>query len=522
CRFFPNHALVRFRDVDCANRALEDLATTNLFANYSTKGSKSASGSGGGGGRSGGRRSGSASSASSAMASAAGPATSGGAEHGADAGSEGVGVSPSNQPKKTIHVTNLDSDKANLLETFTRYEGFRRVAFYADYAFVIFQDIRTASKAIEEILFKTKMKANFAKAEFIPYPLAASAIGQVNSIIRVSDYPANTSDYDLCAIFEQYGGFLDVHFYHASCLVYYRDVGAARRALEGLNAVTNFTAIYSKKGLGGGAGKGRGGGGGRAVAAAPPPASKPVPPPPEAEAVNTPPPPQQQQQPLAAVIAAPPPPSAPADRRSSSSSASCSSVSSSTSSTSSAPSSAPSRFVADPSPTPPPAPPPPPSEQQQQQQIPQSSSPTPDPPSPLAPIHKFQYPTHQLQQQQQQQQQLGPSMFIQPDMVNEHPMTGSFFSAAVSQGFDSASLPPHAPGLRLPQQQHHDQQHHHHQQHLHHHQQHQHQHHHPHHHHQHPLPPDDPAETDVRARLRGVKAALDLAALNPLRAPPRG
>ncbi|KND02663.1 uncharacterized protein SPPG_01748 [Spizellomyces punctatus DAOM BR117] len=237
CRFFPSHALVRFKDVECAKRALEDLnSTTNLFANYSTKGAKQGS-----------SRSSRRGTTSSSTSTTTGIDGDGAAEHAraSDAG----GVTGSTHPKRTIHVTNIDKDKAHILHLFSQYEGFRRVAFYADYCFVCFADTRTASKAIEEILFKTKMKANFAKADFIPHQIPTSAIGHPNSIIRVSDYPSNTSDYDLVRIFERHDGFQDIHFYHASCLVYFKDQTSARRALESVNATTNFTAIYSKKGV---------------------------------------------------------------------------------------------------------------------------------------------------------------------------------------------------------------------------------------------------------------------------------
>ncbi|KAI8920169.1 hypothetical protein DFJ77DRAFT_231293 [Powellomyces hirtus] len=264
CRFFPSHALVRFKDMECSKIALEDLnSTTNLFANYSTKGAKQGSG------RSRRGTSGSVPATSpgvtvpnstnseAIIATAQAPTLSIASQpekEPSDSASRreqagAVTVTGSGHPKKTIHVTNIDNDKAGILQLFSKYEGFRRVAFYADYCFVCFADTRTASKAIEELLFKTKMKANFAKADFIPHLIPASAIGHPNYIIRVSDYPSNTSEHDLVRVLQRYEGFSDVHFYHASCLVYYADQACARRALEGLNANTNFTAIYSKKGI---------------------------------------------------------------------------------------------------------------------------------------------------------------------------------------------------------------------------------------------------------------------------------
>ncbi|KAI8822381.1 uncharacterized protein EV422DRAFT_396395 [Fimicolochytrium jonesii] len=170
CRFFPNHALVRFKDVGSAKHALEDLnSTTNLFANYSTKGAKQT------GGKSSRRGTGSAAAAggSGQGNGGGGPGSHSGSNGDDDRqaidannSSENIGFAQANNPKRTIHVTNIEKDKASVLQLFSKYEGFRRVAFYADYCFVCFTDTRAAAKAIEEILFKTKMKANFAKGEF--------------------------------------------------------------------------------------------------------------------------------------------------------------------------------------------------------------------------------------------------------------------------------------------------------------------------------------------------------------------
>ncbi|KAJ3042394.1 hypothetical protein HDV00_007350 [Rhizophlyctis rosea] len=233
CRFFPSHALVRFKDVEYAKLALEDLnATTNLFANYSTKGAKNNT---------------RPPKRSNSQSGAAAEEVEVPPEQGRR--SENPTTSSTTQPKRTIHVTNIDKDKASLIRTFSQYEGFRKIAFYADYCFVCFEDMRTASKAIEEVLFKTKMKANFAKADFIPHPLSPAAIGTPNSIIRVSDYPSSSTERELTSMFQLYDGCVDVHFYHASCLVYYRDMASAKKALDGINSLTNFTAIYSKKGV---------------------------------------------------------------------------------------------------------------------------------------------------------------------------------------------------------------------------------------------------------------------------------
>ncbi|KAJ3151080.1 hypothetical protein HDU89_002292 [Geranomyces variabilis] len=253
CRFFPSHALVRFRDMECSKIALEDLnSTTNLFANYSTKGAKQSNG------RSRRGTTGSAPGVAGSLSTSAARSNGAGPSAAADKETESTNsrrdqsgsLAGAGQPKRTIHVTNIDNDKASILDLFSKFDGFQRVAFYADYCFVCFEDTRAASKAIEELLFKTTMKANFAKADFIPHVIPPTSIGHPNHIVRVSDYPSNTSEQDLVRVLERYEGFCDIHFYHASCLAHYADQPCARRALEGINENTNFTAIYSKKGVG--------------------------------------------------------------------------------------------------------------------------------------------------------------------------------------------------------------------------------------------------------------------------------
>ncbi|KAJ3178166.1 hypothetical protein HDU87_003718 [Geranomyces variabilis] len=243
----------RFRDMECSKIALEDLnSTTNLFANYSTKGAKQSNGRSRRGTTGTAPVSAGSLSTSAARNNGAGPPTA--AEKDTESTHPRRELSGSlagaGQPKRTIHVTNIDNDKASILDLFSKFEGFQRVAFYADYCFVCFDDTRAASKAIEELLFKTTMKANFAKADFIPHVIPPASIGHPNHIVRVSDYPSNTSEQDLVRVLERYEGFCDIHFYHASCLAHYADQPCARRALEGINENTNFTAIYSKKGVG--------------------------------------------------------------------------------------------------------------------------------------------------------------------------------------------------------------------------------------------------------------------------------
>ncbi|KAJ3192531.1 hypothetical protein HK101_006360, partial [Irineochytrium annulatum] len=269
CRFFPNHALVRFANVECSKRALEDLnSTTNLFANYSTKGAKSGTeprrgashrsastsdhygdphhhnGGGGMPGGPGGALGSHIHNKSVSVDDFLGV----GVVHSSSAAANAALSSSNAHPKCTIHVTNLDRDLPGLLDFLGNLRGFRRVAFYVDYAFVIFHDAPTASSAIEEILFGTKMKASFAKAEYSPHPIPSASLGCPNAIVRVSDYPPSADSEELARLFSAFEGFVDVLFYHSSCLVHFADIRCAHAALVEINATTNFTAIFSRKG----------------------------------------------------------------------------------------------------------------------------------------------------------------------------------------------------------------------------------------------------------------------------------
>ena len=244
CRFFPSHALVRFSNVADASEALRRLnASTNLSINFSTRGGSSANG---------------LEDKENSKVPTNFPLSSL-----IEVSAESKPLLPSSSSqyfaaKKTIHVTSIDVSKAELLATFKAFPGFIRIAFYPDYCFACFSDNVSASHAIEEILFKTNMKANFAKTDFTPHASllamqssassdGPSATGIPNSILRISDFPSNTTNPELLQLFKPYSGFTSIHYYQASCLVYFSSISTASAALADINTFTNMVAIYSKK-----------------------------------------------------------------------------------------------------------------------------------------------------------------------------------------------------------------------------------------------------------------------------------
>ncbi|ORX81608.1 hypothetical protein BCR32DRAFT_244806 [Anaeromyces robustus] len=315
-RFFSSHCLVRYRDVECAKRVLEDLnATTNLFANYSTKGTKKVQASNTSSLLNG-RHSvnGSPSITASTTATSTNTLTminnaaangmytltnnynsdsdnqsnaqstnsntlyddeipekpnidfqpnkifdrrgsyssnaSNNSSYYANSSHGGRSNSMSHntsQPKRTLHVTNFNKTKNQLRSIFASFPGFKKVAFYQDYCFVIFSDAEAASNASEELLFKTKLKVSYAKADYVPYVVSASAIGTPNNVIRAADYPNSTTESELAEMFNSYPGFMDLKFSKNYSIVYFQDVNTAKVALEDMNKTTNFTLTYLKK-----------------------------------------------------------------------------------------------------------------------------------------------------------------------------------------------------------------------------------------------------------------------------------
>ena len=129
------------------------------------------------------------------------------------------------------------------------FEGFDRIAFFNDYAFVCFGVVEHAISAIDEITKNSKMRASFAKVDFIHHSVVPSQIGAPNVILRISDFPGNMSQSELIGIFSILEGYSHVsHFYVASCLVHFKSLEFSKNALEWFNHSTNLTAVYSTKG----------------------------------------------------------------------------------------------------------------------------------------------------------------------------------------------------------------------------------------------------------------------------------
>jgi len=155
--------------------------------------------------------------------------------------------SPILKPKRTLHVTNFTMNKCALRNLLLSFPGFKTVAFYQDYCFVVFADIESATAAAEQLLAKTKLKVNFSKADYIPNVVSPSSIGNPNSILHVTNYPTSTTETEMIEMYSSYPGYLHIHFSKNFSLVYYQDIASAKYVLQHMNQTTNFTTIYSIK-----------------------------------------------------------------------------------------------------------------------------------------------------------------------------------------------------------------------------------------------------------------------------------
>ncbi|ORX85225.1 hypothetical protein BCR32DRAFT_290781 [Anaeromyces robustus] len=155
--------------------------------------------------------------------------------------------SPILVPKKTLHVTNFTMNKCALRNLLLSFPGFKTVAFYQDYCFVVFADIESATSAAEQLLAKTKLKVNFSKNDYVPNVVSPSSIGNPNSILHVTNYPTSTTETEMIEMYSSYPGYLHIHFSKNFSLVYYQDIASAKNVLQHMNQTTNFTTIYSIK-----------------------------------------------------------------------------------------------------------------------------------------------------------------------------------------------------------------------------------------------------------------------------------
>jgi hypothetical protein len=217
CKFYYNYALAKFTSVENATKCMDQLTSkSNLLVSFS-------------------------------KIKLAGDGT---VESSTNPDSFSRVTSAFPAPKRTIHVTNLDRDRSVFLKMLLSLDGFDRVAFYNDYSFVCFDEIQNAALAMEKIMARTKMKASFAKVDFIHHSVAPSQIGAINSILKISDFPSNMIHSELIGIFQTLEGFVNAtHFLFSSCLVHFSSPELAHKALERINHFTNLTAVFSTKGL---------------------------------------------------------------------------------------------------------------------------------------------------------------------------------------------------------------------------------------------------------------------------------
>ena len=74
--------------------------------------------------------------------------------------------SNNNNPKTTIHVSNIPDDKVKIYKAFKHLDGFRRVSFHQDFCFVCFEDVHTARQAIDYVQKEVSNAYLYLKVDF--------------------------------------------------------------------------------------------------------------------------------------------------------------------------------------------------------------------------------------------------------------------------------------------------------------------------------------------------------------------
>ncbi|KAI9011729.1 hypothetical protein DFJ74DRAFT_308375 [Hyaloraphidium curvatum] len=168
----------------------------------------------------------------------------------ANLGALGLGPGPAGygsakaDPKSTLHVSNLTKDRAELKQLFSGFDGFSRIAFYPNWVFVVFKDVASAGKAIEQIHATTRMQAAFAQIEYAA-PFVRPEVGEPSKIVRVGNFPSNAIESEFVKLFRSYPGSTgEVRFGREDCHVWFQTVEQAKACVEDINARTNLCAVF--------------------------------------------------------------------------------------------------------------------------------------------------------------------------------------------------------------------------------------------------------------------------------------
>ncbi|KXS14559.1 hypothetical protein M427DRAFT_155877 [Gonapodya prolifera JEL478] len=153
-------------------------------------------------------------------------------------------------PRATVHITNLSApgnglDKADVKHLLSGYPGFRRVAFYRDWIFAVFESTASAANAVGRINTDTKMRASFARDEYAPNYVVPEA-GVPCSVLYVCNLPWDATNLELTKLFKAYPGYREVYFFREACKVYFEDIESAEACMLDVNATTNLIATYFK------------------------------------------------------------------------------------------------------------------------------------------------------------------------------------------------------------------------------------------------------------------------------------
>ncbi|KAJ3276482.1 hypothetical protein HK104_003668 [Borealophlyctis nickersoniae] len=162
------------------------------------------------------------------------------------------GYSPSNHSStgplssRTLHVSKLDRDLADLRAYFYRFEDPpTRIGFHRGYIFVVFETAEAANRALARVRADTSTTMAARKVEmdyaphFVPCP-----VGKPLRTIMLSYLTIAPTKEEMTRFFSGYSGFVSLTQGKKACFATFETEADATTALEDLNGATNLKAVY--------------------------------------------------------------------------------------------------------------------------------------------------------------------------------------------------------------------------------------------------------------------------------------
>ena len=162
---------------------------------------------------------------------------------------EGKGdvIEDAREKRATLHVISHTLDKADLKAYFQKScHGFKRIAFYRDWSFVVFDSIAEAQGAMNQASRDGGLKISFANDEFLPNYLIPD-VGEPTDCLNVTQLPWDATNKELSKLFADFEGFSRIRFSKDSCKVHFETRELAGNACHRINIETNLISCYYRE-----------------------------------------------------------------------------------------------------------------------------------------------------------------------------------------------------------------------------------------------------------------------------------